>query len=199
MSAAGHSAETRERIGRGQRRAVERKRQAARLGPRDLVHWRRHGVVAPALRPLVDEAGIECHELLAALGDPSPMRRQIIEDVCRLGVALRALLAVFVKSETPDREIAATLGSLASARTRALAACGLDVKRREVDLATYLAAREAELAAADGPTDDNRSSEPPKGSHPQGSTRGCNPAEVVIDPRFDVPPEEPEPSSEPWL
>jgi hypothetical protein len=104
--------------------------------------------------PIVDAAGIEAGELIEALGGPdlvSPQRKVIIEDVVRIGVALKALLALFVQAEVPDPEIASKLGTLAASRRAGLQACGLERHEREVSLRDYLASRQPDAARAIDP------------------------------------------------
>jgi hypothetical protein len=86
------SPEWRARTGAGVRRANERRREAARVRPRDLQRLRRSGSVAPALRPLLDIAETEAVELMDSLGGPdrvTPQRRILVEDVTAVGMVLR--------------------------------------------------------------------------------------------------------------
>ena len=72
------SSEWKARVSSGLRRHHERRRQEARVRPRDLDRLQASGSVAPSLRPLLAIAGEEAIELIAALGGPdqiSPQRR----------------------------------------------------------------------------------------------------------------------------
>ena len=89
-----HSDKTRERIARGTRYALARKRELARVRPIDLDVLRRTGTVAAMLRPFLDAADLEALELsLAYEGDPSSNhyralstpRRVLLDDFLRMG------------------------------------------------------------------------------------------------------------------
>jgi len=132
------TADTRARISHGLKRYYERKRKLATVTPRDL-RLERKGLVAPSLRPALLAAEAECADVLEALGGAdhvSPQRRVIVEDLARVGVALRGTLAAYVRTEDP--ELASKVGSLASVRRALLTALGLDRVCREIDLATYI-------------------------------------------------------------
>jgi hypothetical protein len=133
-----HTADTRARISHGLKRYYERKRKLAIVTPRDL-RLERRGLVAASLRPALLAAEAECADVLGALGGAdhvSPQRRVIVEDLARVGVALRGTLAAYLRTEDP--ELASKVGSLASVRRASLSALGLDRVTRELDLSEYL-------------------------------------------------------------
>jgi hypothetical protein len=129
----------RERISRGVSRWHARRRAALRVVPSDLVRlWR--GDVSPAIAPFLAEAHAEAQALHAALGGRENMTAQravILDDVVRVGVILRAELARYLQTQDPDA--AGRVGTLATVRRSSLAAVGLDERRVEHDLGTYLA------------------------------------------------------------
>ena len=127
------SPETRARLSRAGVRAWEKRREAARVRPRDLERLRRSGTVSESLRPLLEIAEEEAAELVSALGGPdeiSPQRRAIVEDLVAVGVVLRAELTRFLQSGDPDA--GARVGTLAGARRASLSALGLERRAREV-------------------------------------------------------------------
>lgn len=139
-----HTADTRARISRGLKRFYARKRAVSLVTPRDL-RLTDKGLVAPSLRPALLAAEAECADVLEALGGAdhvSPQRRVIVEDLARVGVALRGTLAAYVR--TSDPELASKIGSLASVRRALLTALGLERREREIDLKAYVAQRAAE-------------------------------------------------------
>jgi len=148
--------DTKARISHGLKRYYERKRKIEAVTPRDL-RLERRGLVTPALRPALLAAEAECADILEALGGVdhvTPQRRAIVEDLARVGVALRGTLAAYLRSEDPD--LASKVGSLASVRRTLLTAIGLERLEKEVpDLSTYLRERDAaqDRAGATNPAD----------------------------------------------
>lgn len=129
------SLEHRERISRGVRRAHERKRQGAKLRPRDLERLEKEGVVVPALAPIVAIGKAEGRELMLALGGEdqvSPQKRILVEDLVACGIGLRGVLQLFVQSHDP--ELASRIASLAGARRQILSLLGLDRFERTLDV-----------------------------------------------------------------
>jgi hypothetical protein len=124
------SPEWRERVALGTKRGLALRRERLKAKPRDLTRLQREGLVAEALRPLVDLAELELREWLEALGgvdEVSPQRRAVLEDAAGLGIAFRAELSRFLASNDPaalDR-----LTSIAGARRTSLVAAGLEVIR----------------------------------------------------------------------
>ena len=154
-----HSEDTRARISRGLKRYYERKRAVSLVTPKDL-RLTDKGVVAPSLRPALLAAEAECADVLEALGGAdhvSPQRRVIVEDLARVGVALRGTLAAYVRTEDP--ELASKVGSLASVRRALLTAIGLERREKELDLQSYLTQRTAENRS--GATNGGESDESP--------------------------------------
>jgi hypothetical protein len=136
------SLEHRARISHGLRRYHELRREAAKLRPRDLDRLRSSGTVIPALRPLLDLADLDAQEIMTALGgldDVSPMRRQLVEDVIALGIAMRATTAAYL--QTGDGELASRLATLANARRQNLVTLGLEHTEREITLRDYLVSK----------------------------------------------------------
>jgi hypothetical protein len=124
-----HSPESRAKLSRGSLRAAVRKRERARLEPRDLARIAATGTVPPGAAGFLASARDEAADLIVAAGGPdriSPQRRALIEDTARLGLALRALLAGFIQGGATDGELASRLSSLAGARRANLIAVGLD-------------------------------------------------------------------------
>ena len=147
------------------------------MRPLDLVRLRRSGTVAESLRPYLAMAEAEAEALLDALGGPdnvSPQTRAIVDDVARVGLLLRALLARFAQSGGEgerDADLASKVGTLVSVRRSSLAAVGLARVARDVSLASYVA-REY------GGNAEDRAGEP-NGSGPESS--------VVVDVRSSAP------------
>lgn len=142
-----HTPEARERIKYGTRRALAQRRERLRTRARDVSLLRSGRVpVSQAVLPHLEAAEAELAGFLEALGGAdvvTAQRRAILEDVCRLGVALRSELARY--AETRDPDCASRLSSLATARRAALSAVGLDEHRVELTLQDYLRQRDAEL------------------------------------------------------
>jgi hypothetical protein len=143
-------------VSAGLRRYHERRRQLAEVKPRDLARLERTGVVARSLRPLIGIAAEEAEGLTIALGGPdriTPQQRILVEDLCAVGITLRACMALFLKE--PDPDIASKIGTLAGARRSSLALLGLSRCENEVpDLSTYLREKALENAASDANSDD---------------------------------------------
>jgi len=154
-----HTPEARERIRYGTRRALAVKREQLRTRARDVAMLRSGRVpVSEAVLPHLEAAEAELAGFLDALGgadEVTPQRRAVLEDVARLGVALRSELARY--AETRDPDCASRLSSLTTARRSGLAAVGLDRVTREVSLHEYIAARAQEPAQGGS----NGSSPPP--------------------------------------
>ena len=139
-----HTPQSRARLSDRGKRAWQRRREQAAVRPAELERFRRAGIVAPALLPLVALADAECVALLRSLGGDrvSEQRKVLIQDACRLGVVMRGELQRYLA--TQDSEAATRVASLVSARRASLVAAGLDEHRVEHDLASYLAQRAAE-------------------------------------------------------
>ena len=150
------SPEWRERVSRGVKRGQQRRRERLRARPRDLDRLRSEGLVSPALRPIVSIAEVEAAEIFEGLGGTdrvTPQKRIIIEDLCGVGIALRATLALFLQSNDP--ELASRIATLAGARRASLVALGLERLEKEIDLKTYLAQRSESAEVAAGEANDS--------------------------------------------
>jgi hypothetical protein len=149
-----HSEKARQRISRGTRNALARKRELARVRPADLDVLRRNGTVSAPLRPFLDAADLEGLELsLAYEGDPagshyrplSTPRRVLLDDLLRMGLVLRGELARYLQSG--DSDAGARVGTLAANRRATLQILGLEHPEHEVSLTDYLDRRGAENRA----------------------------------------------------
>ena len=150
------SAEWRQRVSRGAKRGIRRRKERLRTRPRDLERLRAEGLVTESLRPLAAIAEDECFDLIHALGGVdqiTPQRRAIVEDVARVGLVLRAELARYVESRDPD--CGARVGSLANSRRSSLVALGLERLEREINLKEYLAQRAGATEVATGEANDS--------------------------------------------
>src|SRR3989442_14788790 len=78
----------------------------------------------------------------------TPMRRQLVEDVIALGIAMRATTAAYL--QTGDGELASRLATLANARRQNLMTLGLEHSTREISLADYLEAKRQTPATSAG-------------------------------------------------
>ena len=171
----------RERVSRGVRRALERRRQAEQVTPSDLAMLERPGAsVRPELRPLLEAARAEAESLLDALGpDPSPQRRILVEDLVRVGLALRGQAIRY--AQTGEPEAASRVGSLAAVRRASLQALGLDRVAQQVpDLRTYLEQREARdaepiRAPADADAQPEAKPASPRREHEASASDGSSP------------------------
>ena len=143
--------ETRERIRHGLHRYHIRKRQQAKVKPRDLARLERTGVVTPALRPLIKIATEEAVDLSDALGGQdkiTPQQRILIEDLCATGIALRAMQSLFLQG-CGDPDLASKIGTLAGARRASLTTLGLERISKKLDLSAYLERKAAENHSQD--------------------------------------------------
>ena len=144
----------RERVSRGKLRGLELKRRRHVVAPADLRSLERGEAGArPALRPYLIDASAELHDIVTALGGPeelSPQRLALAQDFCRLGAMLRTITALFFR--TSDPELVSRAATLVGHRRAALLALGLDRFARELDLHSYLSAKDdgARRAAGDG-------------------------------------------------
>lgn len=138
-----YSAEWRQRVSHGSKRGKarakferERARERAQIRPRDLARWEELGLVEPSLLPLVQQAQDEVESIVEALGGAdrvSPQRRVLIEDFCRLGIAVRGVTASYLR--TADHELASKIGTLTGQRRTLLESIGLERIAKEVELA----------------------------------------------------------------
>jgi hypothetical protein len=145
-----HTSKTRQRIARGVRRSLDRRRALARIGPAELRELEQTGSVSPGLRPYVAQALDEVCALTQALGGEEHVSEQkalIVRDVARLGALLAGLTARALQREQLDLDEVARINALAGTRGRLLSVLGVERVAAPVpDLAAYLAAREAESA-----------------------------------------------------
>lgn len=159
MSAAPRcSPEWRASVSRGVRLGLARRRHRlaaeARIGGADLRAFADAGVIAPALRPLVEaelQAGVEVLEALAP--DPSPQQRTLVADCTRLGVVMRGELAKYL--ERQDADAATRITAVANARRSILTTLGLERYARDAtpDLRRYLEQRAGNGSGANGAGD----------------------------------------------
>ena len=150
------------------RRWWQHRRALLRVSPGELVELQRTGVVSESLKPyaaLAQEEALALENALGGEGEVSEQRLLLIQDIGRLGLMLRAVVARFLQGDG-DPELASRVASLASARRASLALLGLDRVARELDLAAYL-----EQAA------ENRS----------GATNGGESDESPADAMIDAP------------
>jgi hypothetical protein len=87
--------------------------------------------------------------LVSALGgvdNISEQRLVLIQDVARLGLVLRAVMARFLQGDG-DPELASRVASITSARRSSLVALGLERVAKELDLNTYQIQKAAENRA----------------------------------------------------
>lgn len=169
------SREWRERVSRGAKRGLHRRRESKRARPRDLERLRRSGTVAEGLRPIAAIAEAEALEITEALGGTvhvTPQQRILIEDLCAVGIALRGTLALYLQE--PDPELGSRLSTMASTRRASLALLGLSRFQHEVSLDDYLQTRAAQDAAEDAiPSED--------APEPQPTAEACEDAREERD------------------
>jgi hypothetical protein len=156
-------------------RAHARRRERARVQPKDLVKLRRSGTVPEHLLPFLESAELEAGEFIEASGGPdmvSPKVKAILEDTARMGLVLRAELARYI--QTGDSDAGSRVGTLASARRASLVAIGLERFEKTLDLQTYLRQRAEDEAQA-----------PEAAQAPAGPTNGeaGEPEVVVVEDR----------------
>jgi hypothetical protein len=142
-----HNEEARARISHGVRYVNERRREASRIS-RGTLRRLREGEVHPAVSPFLAAAEAELGDFARALGGEaiSPQRAALIADCAALGLLLRCETARYVQSM--DEQAVTRCSSLASARQRILALVGIDERKAEIDLQTYLRLRQREAEAA---------------------------------------------------
>ena len=124
----------RDRVSRGVKGAVVRRRERARVAPKDLERLRRSGTVAESLLPLLEIAADEACTLIGALGGPdvaTPQQRALVEDFAALGLLLRSELARY--AQAPDPELVGRVATCANARRATLSLLGLARFERELD------------------------------------------------------------------
>ena len=153
------SPEWRERVRRGAKRGLDRRRESKRARPRDLDRLTAQGLVAESLRPIVAVAVQEAVEITQALGGAdrvTPQQRILIEDLCSTGIALRGTLALYLQK--PDPELGSRISTMVGARRANLALLGLERFQRELSLDEYLRSKSREtapgapIASEDAPT-----------------------------------------------
>ena len=96
----------------------------------------------PSLRPYIAAGVAEAQAIVEALGGPealSPQRQALMRDVARLSAVVGAVTAAFFRSEDP--ELIPKLTSAIAARRGLLERLGLDERRVEHDLGTYIRQR----------------------------------------------------------
>jgi hypothetical protein len=131
------------------RRAWERKKALWEASPGELVELQKHGTVSETLKGCAVLAQKEALGLVSALGgadNVSEQRMVLIQDVARLGLVLRAVVARFLQGDG-DPELASRVATITSARRSSLQALGLERISKELDLAEYLKRKAAENSA----------------------------------------------------
>lgn len=141
--------EWRERNAAGQRRAVERRRSRWAVVPADLrAAERGSGKVSVNARPHVVLAGDEAAAIAESFGGldtQAPAWRALFRSLPRLS-AVETMLATRIY-ETEDFDLVPKLVAVTQARRGILERLGLDWRREERDLASYLAERSAQKPA----------------------------------------------------
>ena len=138
-----HSAAARERIVKGTRWGIEKRRRIARIAPGEIVELQRNGTLSASLKPYAAQAVEESLGFIQALGGEdggvSEQRIALVQDVTRAGLLMRALMAQMLQQDGIDAEGVTRVTSLISARRQNLVALGLDRVERELpDLQTYI-------------------------------------------------------------
>jgi hypothetical protein len=73
----------------------------------DVRRLRFYNQIAPSIKPFIGEAELELGDLLADKGDGvTAAEKAVLVDASRLGLVLKALYAVFLRSEEPDPDLA---------------------------------------------------------------------------------------------
>ena len=125
----------RERIGRGVRRAGERKRKRQEL-VLSAVEDLERGIVRPELLPHHEAAEAEVLEIAEGLGlddgQVTPMKAALLRRLARLTAVERGLYQLYL--QTADSELASRLVTLAREARGILSALGLERYVREVDI-----------------------------------------------------------------
>ena len=132
------SPECQDRISRTVAQTKERQRETARINLGELRRYRRLGLVADSMLPLVAAAEDEVRAIIVALGgdeNVSEQERAIVEDFARVGVVLRGELARYVAG---DSKAGQTVGTLAGIRRASLVALGLQRRAKEIGLEDYI-------------------------------------------------------------
>ena len=130
---------------------IDARRRRQRSRPVELDRLKREGVVAAALVPVAEHHARVMEELIDQCGGPdevTPARRILIEDTCKLGIALDAELGRFVQTEDPAA--LERVATLANSRRSNLMAAGLDRYVREAETLQAYLEREARDVGADG-------------------------------------------------
>ena len=142
-----HSAAARERIVKGTRWGIEKRRRIARIAPGEIVELQRNGTLSASLKPYAAQAVEESLGFIQALGGEdggvSEQRLALVQDAARAGLVLRALMAQVLQRDEIDGDSVSKIASLINTRRSLLQAVGLDRIERDVpDLGSYLANRE---------------------------------------------------------
>ena len=132
-------------IARGTKRGLHVRRMLAKVAPSEILELERTGTVARSLRPYAALAVEEAAQLTQALGGEDQISEQrlvLVQDLSRLGLLLRALVARIAQRDVLDADEVAKVTSLVNARRASLLALGLERTARDVpDLRSYLAER----------------------------------------------------------
>jgi hypothetical protein len=142
-----HGEDARERIARGTRWGIEKRRRIARIAPSEIIELQRAGTLSASLRPYAAQAVEESLGFIQALGgdeeEVSEQRLALVQDAARAGLMLRALIAKTLQGDDLDGDAISKIASLINTRRANLTAIGLDRISREIDLATHIEAHEA--------------------------------------------------------
>jgi hypothetical protein len=147
-----HGEDARERIARGTRWGIEKRRRIARIAPSEIIELQRAGTLSASLRPYAAQAVEESLGFIQALGgdeeEVSEQRLALVQDAARAGLMLRALIAKTLQGNDLDGDAVSKIASLINTRRANLTAIGLDRVTREIDLAAHIEAREARAQEA---------------------------------------------------
>src|SRR5688572_27403048 len=114
-----HTAAARARIASGTRYGLGKRAQLARIAPGELLELLRTGTVSKRLRPFVADATGEGVAIVRDLGGADRLSAQqlaLVQDLTRLGVLARALVASVGQSDAIDPESVSKITSIISAR-----------------------------------------------------------------------------------
>lgn len=133
---------------KGSRIGWQKRRARSRVWPADISRVERDGEVPPSLQPQLPIAKSEAEELARGLGGAnnlSPQQAILVQDFAWLGVIMRGLIWLWIRTEDP--EVGGRVATIASARRATLQLLGISEVREEHDALARYRQRPAEERA----------------------------------------------------
>lgn len=144
-----HTEKARAYIAARTRAELAKRRAARRITASEVAHVVREGTISEKLRPYALQAAEEATFLAPAIGglEASEQRQVLAEDIGRLGLVLRVLVAKFLQGEG-DPELATKISTIVGQRRQSLVALGLErFEHDALNVGSYQAALAAQERA----------------------------------------------------